>query len=131
MRSKSHRAGLSKGNNRSGTLVSQGRNGKRLFCSDAGWSGITGKLLPNVLRLETMQQHGLVPGSVAANQLHPVAGAPQFFREKFRQRFVRGGVHGRRGDFDFQLPAERRADLVRGGAGLKFDGQPHTFGVDA
>ena len=95
------------------------------------WSGITGKLLPNVLRLETMQQHGLVPGSVAANQLHPVAGAPQFFREKFHQRFVRGGVHGRRGDFDFQLPAERRADLVRGGAGLKFDGQPHTFGVDA
>ena len=94
-------------------------------------SGIARKFLADVLNLKTVQQHGFVPGSVAANQLHFAARAVQFFREKFHQRLVGGGVHGRRSDFDFQLPAERRANFIRGSTGLKFDGQPHTFGVNA
>jgi len=38
---------------------------------------------------------------MAAQKLDAAAGAVQFFRKKFYQRLVGGGIHGRGGDFDF------------------------------
>lgn len=41
--------------------------------------------------------------------------------EEADECFVGGAIHGRGGNFDAQLVAERFANFVRGRAGLEFD----------
>ena len=60
---------------------------------------------------------------MATEQLHFASGAAQFFSEKFNECLIGGGVHGRRGDFDFQFIAERFADCVFGSARLELHGK--------
>src|ERR1051325_892736 len=40
--------------------------------------------------------------------------------EKFDERLIRGGVHGRRGDLDLEFVAEGFADFIAAGARLEF-----------
>jgi hypothetical protein len=56
--------------------------------------------------------HNLVTGFMPADEFDAIAGAIQFFGEQFNQRFIRRGVHGRRGDFDFQFVTKRRAEFI-------------------
>lgn len=73
--------------------------------------------------------HHFMPPGVTADQVHLAAWTIQGVRQQTNQGFVGGGVHGRRGDFDAQLGAQRLADLVLRGAGLEFDGERDAVGL--
>jgi len=82
----------------------------------------------NVGRFETVEENTFMPRGVAAQQLNFATRTAEFFREKFHERLIGGGIHGRRGDFDFQFVAERGADLIFGSARLELHGQQSAAG---
>jgi hypothetical protein len=57
---------------------------------------------------------------VAAHQFNAAARAIQSLGQQPNQRFIRGGVHGRRSDFDSQFIAKWFTYFIGGGARLQF-----------
>jgi hypothetical protein len=57
---------------------------------------------------------------VAAHQFNAAARTIQSLGQQPNQRFIRGGVHGRRSHPDAQFAANRLAYLIEGRARLQF-----------
>ncbi len=78
-----------------------------------------------------MKFDDLVPRFVAAHQFDGTARAIQLFGQQPDQRFVRGGVHRRRGDSDSQFVADPVVgnDFIGGRARLEFHGEQDAVGL--
>ena len=72
---------------------------------------------------EAVQLDQLVPRGLAADDLHLVARAIERLRQQADQGFIRGGVHGRRGDFNPQFRAEGFSDFITRRARRHLDGE--------
>lgn len=70
--------------------------------------------MPNLSRLKKLTEHfvgaeaanpdRLVARGFAADNLDRAARATKFFGQQINQSLIGGGIHRRRGHFDFQLP---------------------------
>ena len=91
-------------------------SGGSQFCEDFGGGA-------------AMHFHHFVPGGVAAQEFHFAAWAIEGVSQQAEQRFVGGGIHGGRGDFDAKFWSFECADSIFGRAGLNFDGEGDAVGV--
>ena len=70
----------------------------------------------------------LVARGLAADDLDRAARAAEFFGQQINQSLIGGGIHRRRGHFDFQLPSQRAADFIFRRARLEFYRQMDSVG---
>ena len=70
-------------------------------------------------------------GTFSASDLKAGTAAPEFLRQQIEQCCVGGIIDRRSGDMNFQFGADWRADLISGGARLKFDGKKNAAGTCA
>jgi len=70
----------------------------------------------------------LVARGFAADDLDCAARATEFFGQQINQGLIGGGIHRRRGHFDFQLASQRTANFIFRRARLEFYRQVDSVG---
>lgn len=78
---------------------------------------------------QTTDGDHLVPRRFAADKLNGVAWTSQHVCKEANERFIGGGVHRRRGDFDFQFVSNYFANFVFRRARLSFHVQVNQVSV--
>lgn len=74
-----------------------------------------------------MQSHHFMPGSLAANELNPVARTIQDIRQESQKGFIGGGIYRGSRDFDAQFGSQGSFNFIAGSPWLKFHRQKQAI----